>query len=385
MGSSPSGRTGQAGLEGTEVESSFLGEEEEEEEDEEAHNESPKYAEQGKINGVLVLTLLDKVVGMVDQIQSSQQQLERRHLEMETAVFHIQNELTKLNKSHSTTSNEVSKMLEKLRKVSVNVKTIKHNMEKQGTQIRKLEANEATLLKRNNFKVMIYQDETPLATKLSLGKSIKESLKVPEEDGGETGVVIHENQAEHENISLSSDEDVELEIIEEETTAVRLRKTSTKRMDDFKKAFTKESMEKTRLKTKKNLERTRENLEKTKHTIEKKMNKLGNKIVTQERKEKMKDSRSKLKKSFTPDHARSARCKKSVYKVAPFTFIVNKVREGDVVMEEVEMVEGIRDEELAEHEQDSTELLIEELPDLPELDQEAQESELLLLEKRGRD
>eukprot|EP00061_Rhincodon_typus_P018675 g47938.t1 len=121
------------------------------EQDETTPKQEPQF------NGVLVLTLLDKVMGMVDKIQTSQQQLEQRHLEMETAVYHIQNELSKLTKSHATASNSVDKMLEKIRKVNVNVKTIKYNMEKQGAQIKKLEANEATLLKRNNFKVMIYQ------------------------------------------------------------------------------------------------------------------------------------------------------------------------------------------------------------------------------------
>uniref|UniRef100_A0A672YRS0 Uncharacterized protein n=1 Tax=Sphaeramia orbicularis TaxID=375764 RepID=A0A672YRS0_9TELE len=69
----------------------------------------------------------------------------------------IQGELIKLAKSHSTTSNSVNKMMEKVRKVSVNVKTVRANLEKQGGQIKKLENNEAELLKRRNFKVMIYQ------------------------------------------------------------------------------------------------------------------------------------------------------------------------------------------------------------------------------------
>lgn len=108
-------------------------------------------------NGVIVLTLLDKIIGAVDQIQQTQSGLESRQQEMERCVTGIQGELVKLSKSHSTTSSSVNKMMEKVRKVSINVKTVRATLEKQGGQIKKLENNEAELLKRRNFKVMIYQ------------------------------------------------------------------------------------------------------------------------------------------------------------------------------------------------------------------------------------
>ncbi|KAL2078496.1 hypothetical protein ACEWY4_026181 [Coilia grayii] len=111
----------------------------------------------GQMNGVMVLTLLDKIIGAVDQIQQTQAGLEVRQQEMERSVSGIQGELTKLSKSHTTTANSVNKMLEKVRKVSVNVKTVRTNLEKQAGQIKRLENNEAELLKRRNFKVMIYQ------------------------------------------------------------------------------------------------------------------------------------------------------------------------------------------------------------------------------------
>lgn len=110
-----------------------------------------------QVNGVMVLSLLDKIIGAVDQIQQTQNGLEARQQEMERCVTGIQGELTKLAKSHSTTSNSVNKMMEKVQKVSVNVKTVRATLEKQGGQIKKLESNEAELLKRRNFKVMIYQ------------------------------------------------------------------------------------------------------------------------------------------------------------------------------------------------------------------------------------
>lgn len=110
-----------------------------------------------QVNGVMVLSLLDKIIGAVDQIQQTQSGLEARQQEMERCVTGIQGELTKLAKSHSTTSNSVNKMMEKVQKVSVNVKTVRATREKQGGQIKKLETNEAELLKRRNFKVMVYQ------------------------------------------------------------------------------------------------------------------------------------------------------------------------------------------------------------------------------------
>lgn len=121
-----------------------------------------------QVNGVMVLSLLDKIIGAVDQIQQTQNGLEARQQEMERCVTGIQGELTKLAKSHSTTSNSVNKMMEKVQKVSVNVKTVRATLEKQGGQIKKLESNEAELLKRRNFKVMIYQVGGHMYTQIHL-------------------------------------------------------------------------------------------------------------------------------------------------------------------------------------------------------------------------
>uniref|UniRef100_A0A3B4UUH7 Caveolae associated protein 1b n=1 Tax=Seriola dumerili TaxID=41447 RepID=A0A3B4UUH7_SERDU len=289
-------------------------------------------------NGVLVLSLLDKIIGAVDQIQQTQSGLEARQQDMERSVTSIQGELSKLSKSHSTTSNSVSKMMEKVRKVSVNVKTVQAALEKQGGQIKKLENNEAELLKRRNFKVMIYQDEVKVPSKLSISKSMKE----PGEEGeGE--------KADKPHVDLSSDEEgLEIEETIEESRAERIKRSSLQRVQTLKTVFSKEKMDKTR-KTKENLEKTkqktRENLEKTRHNIEKKMGKLGTRMsVNPERKQKMQTSRDKVKKAFTPDHVVYARSKTAVYKVPPFTFHVKKVREGAVeVVQGTEMVEVSQD------------------------------------------
>ncbi|XP_070583755.1 caveolae-associated protein 1 [Erythrolamprus reginae] len=335
-----------------------------------------------QINGVMVLTLLDKIIGAVDQIQLTQTQLEERQQEMDGVVASIQGELAKLTKAHTTTSNTVNKMLEKVRKVSVNVKTVRQNLEKQAGQIKKLESNETELLKRRNFKVMIYQDEVKLPTKLSISKSVKDTEK--EEEGEE--IPAGEEHPGEDHIELSSDEEVEVEEIIEESRAERIKRSSMRKVDDFKKAFSKEKMEKTKLKTrenlektklktKENLEKTKQNLEKTRHNLEKRMNKLGTKIVTTERREKMKTSRDKLKKSFTPDHVVYARSKTAVYKVPPFTFHVKKIRDGEVEVKATEMVE------VGGEETENTDLLRSESPEMSTLLQITEESDAVLQEK----
>ncbi|NXQ77952.1 CAVN1 protein, partial [Quiscalus mexicanus] len=327
-----------------------------------------------QINGVMVLTLLDKIIGAVDQIQLTQTQLEERQQEMDSAVTSIQGELTKLTKAHTTTSNTVNKMLEKVRKVSVNVKTVRQNLEKQAGQIKKLEANEAELLKRRNFKVMIYQDEVKLPSKLSISKSLKEGEKLEKEGEGEE-VPVGEDHVEEDHVQLSSDEEVEIEEIIEESRAERIKRSGMKRVDDFKKAFSKEKMEKTKLKTKENLEKTRHNLEKTRHNLEKRMNKLGTKIVTNERREKMKSSRDKLRKSFTPDHTIYARSKTAVYKVPPFTFHVKKIREGEVEVKATELVE------VGGEEGENSDLMRGESPDMHTLLEITEETDAVLVDK----
>lgn len=343
-----------------------------------------------QVNGVLVLSLLDKIIGAVDQIQLTQAQLEERQAEMEGAVQSIQGELSKLGKAHATTSNTVSKLLEKVRKVSVNVKTVRGSLERQAGQIKKLEVNEAELLRRRNFKVMIYQDEVKLPAKLSVSKSLKESEAMPEKEGDELG----EGERPEEDaaaIELSSDEAVEVEEVIEESRAERIKRSGLRRVDDFKKAFSKEKMEKTKVRTRENLEKTRlktkENLEKTRHTLEKRMNKLGTRLVPVERREKLKTSRDKLRKSFTPDHVVYARSKTAVYKVPPFTFHVKKIREGEVeVLKATEMVEvGPEDDEGGAERGEATDLLRGSSPDVHTLLEITEESDAVLVDKSDSD
>uniref|UniRef100_A0A8C2HNA5 Caveolae associated protein 1b n=1 Tax=Cyprinus carpio TaxID=7962 RepID=A0A8C2HNA5_CYPCA len=363
--------------------------------------------DKGEMNGVMVLALLDKIIGAVDQIQQTQAGLEVRQREMERSVTGIQGELTKLSKSHTTTANTVNKMLEKVRKVSVNVKTVRGNLEKQAGQIKRLESNENELLKRRNFKVMIYQDEVKIPSKVSVAKSMKLPEPVEGEAVGEHKAAAEEGGEDKEkvNLDLSSDEEeVEIEETIEESRAERIKRSSLQRVQNIKTVFSKEKMEKTKQKTKENLEKTkqktRENLEKTRLNIEKKMGKLGNRMsVNLERKEKIKSSQKKMVKSFTPDHTIYARSKTAVYKVPPFTFHVKKMREGEVEIQGTEMVEvggeaeevenavmeGIEDEEM---EMEGGEMVEEddETEDSPEMRALLERGEeLVLVEDHDRD
>ncbi|XP_020488231.1 caveolae-associated protein 1 [Labrus bergylta] len=312
----------------------------------------PRGKSEAQMNGIMVLSLLDKIIGVVDQIQLTQNGLEARQESMEKSVSSIQGELAKLSKNHIATASTVNKMLEKVRKVSVNVKTVRSNLEKQAGQIKKLESNESELLKRRNFKVLIYQDQVK-PPKTSKSKTAEMAAEGTAVEGLEQ---IPEEGKEGLPDNLNSDEEVEIEEIVEESRTKRLQRSTKQQVDNIKKAFSKEKMEKTKLKTKENLEktkqrtrenlektrqRTRDNLEKTKHSLETKIGKLGTRMTPNlERRVKMKSSKDKVKKSLSPDHTVYARSKTTVYRVPPFTFHVKKIREGqEEVLPNAEMVE----------------------------------------------
>ncbi|XP_061567335.1 caveolae-associated protein 1 [Cololabis saira] len=302
---------------------------------------------EAQMNGVMVLSLLDKIIGVVDNIQLTQNGLEARQETMEKSVSTIQGELTKLSKNHIDTANTVNKMLDKVRKVSVNVKSVRNNLERQAGQIKKLESNEKELLKRRNFKVLIYQDQVkvPKEAKAKTAQSVEGNPV----EGLEQ---IPEEEQEAVKANLNSDEEVEIEEIIEESRTKRLQRTTKQQVDNIKKVFSKEQMEKNKLKTKENLEktkqRTRENLEKTRQktrdNLEKtkqKIGKLGTRMTpNMERRNKIRSSKDKIKKSLNPDHKVHRRSKTTVYRVPPFTFHVKKIREGDEeVVQNTEMVE----------------------------------------------
>ncbi|XP_016127057.1 serum deprivation-response protein-like [Sinocyclocheilus grahami] len=263
----------------------------------------------GQVNAITVLTLLDKLVNMLDSVQENQHKMEMRQVEIEGSVRGIQNDMTKLSKSHTSTSNTVSKLLEKSRKVSVHMKEVKDKMDRQAVQVKKLEANHAQLIKRNNFKVLIFQEENEIPSSVF----VEEPAPLPEVEGETPTIDANRSQEEGlQTIALSSDEeqgpeedddeilaalDLESETRVEKSRAEKIKRSSLKKVDSLKKAFSRQN-------------------------IEKKMNKFGTKIVSPEKREK-------IKKSLTPNHQKNPSAKSSSFKVSPLTFNIKKNRSGD--------------------------------------------------------
>ncbi|KAF3695112.1 Caveolae-associated protein 2 [Channa argus] len=281
--------------------------------------------DRGQVSAITVVALLDKLVNMLEAVQDNQQRMELRQAELEGAVRVVQGDVTRLSKNHVSTSNSVGKLLERSRKVSNHLKDVKERLDKQAVHVKKLEANHNHLLKRNHFKVLIFQEDNEIPSTLL----VKDSLKTPQPSHYDaestqptpsvTGSVegIRTQDEGLQTIDLSSDEDddlaahqVEEELLASEATggwgtsqqferrADKFKRSSLKKVDSLKKAF-------------------------SRHSIEKKMNQITTKIVPPEKREK-------IKKSFTPNHPKSPTAKSSSFKVSPMTFNVKKVREGEV-------------------------------------------------------
>lgn len=258
-----------------------------------------------QVNAVTVLTLLDKLVNMLDAVQENQHKMEQRQISLEGSVKGIQNDLTKLSKYQASTSNTVSKLLEKSRKVSAHTRAVKERMDRQCAQVKRLENNHAQLLRRNHFKVLIFQEENEIPASVFAKEPV--SSPAEEKEG------LDENKSLEETlhtVDLSSDDELpyEEDVLEdsaeekmEESRAEKIKRSSLRKVDSLKKAFSRQN-------------------------IEKKMNKLGTKIVSVERREK-------IKKSLTSNHQKISSGKSSPFKVSPLTFGRKKVREGESAAE----------------------------------------------------
>ncbi|XP_043987197.1 caveolae-associated protein 2a [Gambusia affinis] len=281
----------------------------------------------GQVSAITVVALLDKLVNMMEAVQENQQRMEQRQSDLEGAVKVVQGDVSRLSKTHLSTANSVNKLLERSRKVNGNVKEVKERLDKQAVQVRKLEANHNHLLKRNNFKVLIFQEDNEIPTNLV----VSPKTPVPSQYDAEstiqpapsiTGSIEGSRTQEEmlQKISLSSDDDAELACatsqrdegdsleydvspIKFERRSDRFKRSSLKKVDTIKKAFTHAK-------------------------IGEKVNQITSKIVPPEKREK-------IKKSFTPSHAKSSTAKSSSFKISPMTFNVKKVRDGDAPAEEM--------------------------------------------------
>ncbi|XP_004677531.1 PREDICTED: muscle-related coiled-coil protein [Condylura cristata] len=211
-----------------------------------------------------IVTVLDKVAAIVDSVQASQKRIEERHRHMENAIKSVQIDLLKFSQSHNNTGYVINKLFEKTRKVSAHIRDVKARVERQQVQVKKVETKQEEILKKNKFRVVIFQEKIQCPTSLSIVKDKN----------------LSEDQEEEEDvfdppIDLSSDE----EYYVEESRSDKLRKSGKEHIDNIKKAFSKENMQKTR------------------QNFDKKVSRIRTRIVTPERRERLRQSGERLKQS----------------------------------------------------------------------------------------
>ncbi|XP_074137948.1 caveolae-associated protein 4 [Sminthopsis crassicaudata] len=209
-----------------------------------------------------IVTVLDKVATIIDSVQESQKRIEERHRTMENTIKSVQIDMLKLSQAHNNTGYMVNKLFEKTRKVSAHVKEIKARVEKHSLNVKKVETKQEEMLRKNKFRVVIFQEEVPCPTSLSV---VKEKSLL--EDTQEDEFCLPDD--------LSSDEEYEIE----ESRAAQFKKSGKKQIDNIKKAFSKENMQKTR------------------QNFDKKVDRIRTRIVTPERRERIRQSGERLRQS----------------------------------------------------------------------------------------
>ncbi|XP_062335625.1 caveolae-associated protein 4b [Osmerus eperlanus] len=216
-----------------------------------------------------ILALLERVAGIIDNVQACQSRMEERQLELESSVKSIQADVVKLSSDHAVTSGSVGKLLEKTRKVSCNVKDVRVRVENQNLRVKKVEATQAELLAKNKFRVVIYQGENEVP---AVGTPPKE----PKEEAAAAAAA----EIEPDKFELPSESDEEYMVVEEkESSTAQVKKVGLSRIESFKATF------------------SRQNMAKTRENLGTKVNKLGERIVTTERREKIRQSGERLKQS----------------------------------------------------------------------------------------
>lgn len=254
------------------------------------------------MNALTVLALLEKLVSMLEAVEGQQRQMEQRQRGLEGAVRGIQGDLGKLCRSHGATGEAVEKLLEKSRKVCAHTRAVRERLERQCDQVRRLEQHHAQLLRRDRFKVLIFQEENEIPASVFAKEPIPSITEGKEESVDENKTLeetLHTVELGSDDEMFHEDDDVDDSAEEktEESRAEKIKRSSLKKVDSLKKAFSRQN-------------------------IEKKMNKISTKIVSPERREK-------IKKSLTVHHQKSSSSKSPAFKVSPLTFNVKKVREGE--------------------------------------------------------
>ncbi|XP_028288431.1 caveolae-associated protein 4b [Parambassis ranga] len=239
-----------------------------------------------------IMALLERVSGLMDSVQATQQRMEERQLELESTVKTIQADVVKLTSEHANTSSTVERLLEKTRKVSRHVKDVRVRVENQNVRVKKVEATQGDLLAKNKFRVVIYQGDQEVKA-VSPGNE-------PAEPSGGAGARA---EVEPDKFELPPESDEEYMVVEEadSSSAGRMKKSGLTRIESFKATF------------------SRENMSKTRENLGTKVNKLGERIVTAERREKIRQSGERLKQS-------GERLKETITKSVPAKLNLKKER-----------------------------------------------------------
>ncbi|KAJ8011440.1 hypothetical protein DPEC_G00058230 [Dallia pectoralis] len=223
------------------------------------------------ISALTILSLLERVAGIIDNVQSGQQRMEERQLELETNIKNIQGDVLKLAKDHTTTSGTVEKLLQKTRKVSSNVKEVRTRVEKQNTRVKKVETTQDELLTRNKFRVVIYQGEHEIP-----------SVAVTKTPKGAVGLEALEIEPDTYDVPADISSDEEYMTVDESdggSRTARLKASGMKGIESIKHAFSKET------------------ITKTKDNLGTKFHNIGEKMVPPERREKMHQAGERIKQS----------------------------------------------------------------------------------------
>lgn len=254
-----------------------------------------------------IMALLERVAGLMDGVQATQQRMEERQLELESTVKNIQADVVKLTGDHANTSSTVDRLLEKTRKVSRHIKDVRVRVENQNVRVKKVEATQGDLLAKNKFRVVIYQGDQEV-------KAVSPDNEPAEASGGPRTRA----EVEPDKFELPPESDEEYMVVEEadSSAAGRVKKSGLTRIESFKATFSKENMSK-----------TRENLGT-------KVNKLGERIVTAERREKIRQSGERLKQS-------GERLKDTITKSVPAKLNLKKERTVAEGQEGAEAAEGV--------------------------------------------
>ncbi|NWI11749.1 CAVN2 protein, partial [Crypturellus soui] len=254
----------------------------------------------GAVSAVTVLALLEKLVSMLEALEGQQRHMEQRQRGLEGAVRGIQGDLGRLCRSHGATGAAVEKLLEKSRKVCAHTRAVRERLERQCAQVRRLEQHHAQLLRRDRFKVLIFQEENEIPASVFSKEpvpGVPEGKEEPADENKSLEEALHAVELSSDDEAAPDEGDGEDSAEEkvEASRAEKIKRSGLKKVDSLKKAFSRQN-------------------------IERKMNKISTKIVSPERREK-------IRKSLAGHHHKGSSSKAP--KAAPVALNAAAGRDGE--------------------------------------------------------